>query len=64
MERDPVLSAIDNEYLEAIAETMRLGRRRAKLPLSEEGGPSLLSLLRSPELRPHQRVEEAVEVER
>lgn len=62
MEHDPVLRDIDNEYLETIAQTLRLGRRRAPLvPPAEDAAPTLLDLLRHPELRTREEAEPPVE---
>lgn len=50
MERDPILQAIDDEYVEATAEALRLGRRprlARQTPVGER--PSLLTRLQQPE---------------
>lgn len=50
MERDPELRAIDNEYVDAVAEALRLGPRPHAVR-RPEGQPSLLQRLQQPELR-------------
>lgn len=51
MTRDPERHDIDNDYLEALAETLRLGRRRTASAPPPGGLPDLLARLRHPEAR-------------
>lgn len=65
MTHDPELQDIDNDYQEAIAETLRLGRRR--VPSAPPPGelPDLLERLRYPEVRTADQVEfEPYEIQR
>lgn len=65
MTRDPELQDIDNDYLEALAETLRLGRRRAASAPPPGELPDLLARLRHPGVRTAEPVDvEPYEIQR
>jgi hypothetical protein len=65
VDHDPILKDIDQEYVEASAEALRLGRRPQNArPSRSTETPSLLARLQNPELRTAKQVLETAPARR